>query len=308
MSSFTLKSKTVLMNYGFILFTLHWQKIQVMILVKTVSELQEKLNNLRKSGTVGFVPTMGALHKGHLSLVEDAVAENETVVVSIFVNPTQFNDPKDLERYPKNLDADLNLLDSTGCEIVFSPDVNEIYPEPDTRKFSFGSLETVMEGKHRPGHFNGVAQVVSKLFAFVNPDIAYFGLKDFQQLAIIRSMVKQLNLPVKIKACPIIRENGGLAMSSRNELLTTEERQNAATISKTLFEAKKLTGQKSVKELEKWVTETINKNPFLTVEYFEIVDNETLQPVLSWEEKNAKTGCVAVFCGKVRLIDNIVLN
>ena len=279
-----------------------------MILVRTVSELKSVLKSSGKAGSVGFVPTMGALHKGHLSLVQKAVEENPVVVVSIFVNPTQFNDSKDLDRYPRTLDADMNLLETTGCEIVFAPDVPEIYPEPDTRKFDFGQLEKVMEGKHRPGHFNGVAQVVSKLFEMVQPQKAYFGLKDFQQLAVIKNMVKQLNLPVEIVPCPIVREESGLAMSSRNELLTTGERENAATISKTLFKAKELKTGKTVSELEKWVTETINKNPFLKVEYAEIVDDTGLQPVKNWDEPSVKVLCVAVFCGKIRLIDNIVLN
>jgi pantoate--beta-alanine ligase len=251
---------------------------------------------------------MGALHAGHLSLVEKAAAENATVVVSIFVNPTQFNDSGDLERYPRTLESDLKLLEPTGCRLVFAPEVDEVYPEPDTRKFNFGELETVMEGKHRPGHFNGVAQVVSKLFEMVKPDKAYFGLKDFQQLAIIKSMANQLKLTVEIVPCPIVREKSGLAMSSRNELLTPDERANAANISKTLSEAKKLIGQKSVQELAGWVAENINKNKFLTVEYVEIVDENNLQPVNNWDEKNIKVGCVAVYCGKVRLIDNIVLN
>jgi pantoate--beta-alanine ligase len=298
----------ILENYGLILFTLRFQIIQVMILVKTVKELQQKLNNFRELGTVGLVPTMGALHAGHLSLVEKAAAENATVVVSIFVNPTQFNDSGDLERYPRTLESDLKLLEPTGCRLVFAPEVDEVYPEPDTRKFNFGELETVMEGKHRPGHFNGVAQVVSKLFEMVKPDKAYFGLKDFQQLAIIKSMVNQLKLTVEIVPCPIVREKSGLAMSSRNELLTPDERANAANISKTLSEAKKLIGQKSVQELAGWVAENINKNKFLTVEYVEIVDENNLQPVNNWDEKNIKVGCVAVYCGKVRLIDNIVLN
>jgi pantoate--beta-alanine ligase len=277
-----------------------------MILVKTIKELQKELQNFRSSGSVGFVPTMGALHQGHLSLVNKAMAENPTVVVSIFVNPTQFNDPNDLKRYPRNLHADLAMLEPTGCQVVFAPEPEEIYPEPDTRKFSFGRLEEVMEGKHRPGHFNGVAQVVSKLFEIVKPDKAYFGLKDFQQLAIIKNMVKQMSLPVKIIPCPIVREENGLAMSSRNELLSKEERKNASLISRTLSEAKKLKEEKSVNEVVKWVTEQINQNPFLTVEYIEIVDDENLQPVKAWDEKSTKVGCIAAFCGKVRLIDNIV--
>jgi pantoate--beta-alanine ligase len=279
-----------------------------MFLIETIKGLKNKLNELNVTGTMGFVPTMGALHEGHISLVRQAVSENKTVVVSIFVNPTQFNDPKDLERYPRNLNADLKLLEKTGCQIVFAPSPEEIYPEPDTRRFDFGALETVMEGKHRPGHFNGVAQVVSKLFEIVQPRKAYFGLKDFQQLAIIKEMVAQLKLQVEIVPCPIVREASGLAMSSRNELLTNEERKNAAVISKTLFEAKKLSEHKSVKELAGWITGTINKNPYLAVEYVEIVDDRQLQPVKSWDENGVKVCCVAVFCGKVRLIDNIVFN
>lgn len=279
-----------------------------MKLVKTVIELQENLYLLRVRGSVGFVPTMGALHEGHVSLVENAANENNVVVVSIFVNPTQFNNPDDLKRYPRNLEADLNMLANADCDLVFAPSVEEMYPVPDNRKFQFGALETVMEGKHRPGHFNGVAQVVSRLFDMVKPDKAYFGLKDFQQLAIVKNMVKQLSLPVEIVPCPIIREKSGLAMSSRNELLSAEERENASIISETIFMAKELVEQKSVNELEEWVTERINKNPFLNVEYFEIVDGTNLQPVKNWEGENTKVGCIAVYCGKVRLIDNIVLN
>ena len=279
-----------------------------MFLIETIKGLKNKLNELKEAGPTGFVPTMGALHAGHISLVQQAVLENKTVVVSIFVNPNQFNDPKDLERYPRNLKADLELLEKTGCHIVFAPTPEEIYPEPDTRKFDFGALETVMEGKHRPGHFNGVAQVVSKLFDIVQPGKAYFGLKDFQQLAIIKEMVSQLKLPVEIVPCPIVREESGLAMSSRNELLSAEERKNAAEISNTLFEAKKLSEHKSVRELVEWITKTINKNPYLTVEYVEIVESRQLQPVKSWDENGDKVCCVAVFCGKVRLIDNVVFN
>lgn len=290
------------------MFTLHLHFLGSMKLVKTISALQKAISEGKKSGTVGLVPTMGALHAGHLSLVEKAVSENEVTVVSIFVNPTQFNDPEDLERYPRILTKDLKILGPTGCDIVFAPSVKEVYPEPDTRKFHFGTLEQVMEGKHRPGHFNGVAQVVSKLFEMVKPHKAYFGLKDFQQLAIIKNMVKQLHLPVEIMPVEIVREKSGLAMSSRNELLSTEQRKNAAVISKTLFAAKEQIGLKSVQEMEDWVVAEINKNPFLSVEYFEIVDDEQLQPIKTWDEQKTKVGCVAVFCGNIRLIDNIVLN
>ena len=279
-----------------------------MILVKTIQDLQNKVAEFRTFGTIGFVPTMGALHEGHLSLVKKATSENHAVVVSIFVNPNQFNDPQDLERYPRSLENDMRLLEKTGCNVVFAPKVKEVYTEPDTRKFDFGELESVMEGKHRPGHFNGVAQVVSRLFEMVVPHKAYFGLKDFQQLTIIKNMVNQLNLAVEIVSCPIIREQSGLAMSSRNELLTKEQRLNAATIFETLLKAKEQFQQKSVEQLKEWVTEKINKNPFLTVEYFEIVDDKRLQPISSWDIKETKVGCVAAFCGKVRLIDNIVFN
>ncbi len=279
-----------------------------MILVRTIKELKEQLEGIGAEGSVGFVPTMGALHEGHLSLVEAASAENSTVVVSIFVNPTQFNDPDDLKRYPRNLVSDMELLKTTRCDIVFAPGATEIYPEPDNRRFNFGLLEEVMEGKYRPGHFNGVAQVVSRLFDIVKPDKAYFGLKDFQQLAIIKAMVRMLGMKVVIVPCPIIREESGLAMSSRNELLSQEERKEAALIYRTLEQAKQHAGLKSVQELEYWVKETINKSSFLNVEYFEIVESETLQPATDWGSKGSKTGCIAVFCGKVRLIDNIVLN
>lgn len=277
-------------------------------MVKTKKELQEQLEKLRKKGAIGFVPTMGALHLGHLSLVEKAMAENEGVVVSIFVNPTQFNDANDLKRYPRNLEADLKMLETTGCDLVFAPEPDEIYPEPDTRKFDFGEMEKEMEGAHRPGHFNGVAQVVSKLFDLVKPDRAYFGQKDFQQLAIIKKLVKMLNMDIEIVPCPIVREESGLAMSSRNELLKNEERENAALIYKTLSEAKKHSSEKSVYELKKWVTETINKNPFLDVEYFEVIDEENLKPLENGDSNSQKVGCIAVFCGKIRLIDNIELN
>lgn len=279
------------------------------MLVITKKELHKELNDLRKrGGTVGLVPTMGALHQGHLSLIEKAVSENKTVIVTIFVNPTQFNDKNDLKHYPRNLKADLELLKKSGCNLVFAPETNEIYPEPDTRTFDFGLLDKVMEGKHRKGHFNGVAQIVSTLFELTGPDKAYFGLKDYQQLVIIKKLVKMLNLEVEIVPCPIIREPGGLAMSSRNELLSPKERENASVIYKTLSEANNQIGKKSVKELINWVINKINSNPFLTVDYFEIVNDDNLQPVNSWSEDCKKIACIAAFCGKVRLIDNYVLN
>lgn len=292
-----------MLNY---LFTLHPHFKHKMQVVKHINDLRAILKQKREAGlSIGFVPTMGALHEGHLSLVEEAGKQTSFVVVSIFVNPTQFNDKGDLERYPRDVQKDAGLLDKTACQLIFAPEVDEIYPEPDTRQFNFGLLEQVMEGKFRPGHFNGVAQVVSKLFAFVEPDKAFFGQKDFQQLAIINAMVKKLNLPVEIVPCPIIRESDGLAMSSRNMLLTPEQRENAVHISATLFEAVNKKDLFSVEDLCEWVVTRINENPFLDTEYFEIVDSVTLQPVKSWSDPCSKIGCIAVHCGKIRLIDNI---
>jgi len=277
-----------------------------MQVVKHINNLQTILDKVRGEGkSIGFVPTMGALHEGHLSLVERAGKETGFVVVSIFVNPTQFNDKGDLERYPRNLQKDVVLLSSTSCQLVFAPEAEEVYPEPDTRQFNFGTLEQVMEGKFRPGHFNGVAQVVSRLFDIVKPDKAFFGQKDFQQLAIIKEMVRRLKLNVEIISCPIVREADGLAMSSRNMLLSQEQRENAVHISATIFEAVNKTGEMNVEELCQWVVTSINENKFLNTEYFEIVNESTLQPVKNWSDAGKKVGCIAVHCGKIRLIDNI---
>ncbi|MFY9152333.1 MAG: pantoate--beta-alanine ligase [Prolixibacteraceae bacterium] len=278
-----------------------------MQIVKHINELKAILDSKRNDGlSIGFVPTMGALHAGHLSLVEIAGQQTDFVVVSIFVNPTQFNDKADLERYPRDLQKDADLLSASTCQLIFAPEAIEIYPVPDTRQFDFGLLEQVMEGKFRPGHFNGVAQVVSKLFDILQPDKAFFGQKDFQQLAIIKEMVRKLNIPVEVVACPIVREADGLAMSSRNMLLTAEQRESAALISATLFEAANKTVEYSVQDLCIWVAKQINKSEQLNTEYFEIVDGLTLQPVKSWNDPGVKVGCVAVHCGKIRLIDNIV--
>ncbi|MGD9555491.1 MAG: pantoate--beta-alanine ligase [Mangrovibacterium sp.] len=280
-----------------------------MLVVKEINKLKALISEKKGEGKkIGFVPTMGALHAGHLSLVERAGIESDYVVVSIFVNPTQFNDPNDLIRYPKNLERDLSLLEPTACRLVFAPEADAIYPEPDTRRFDFGQLEQVMEGRFRPGHFNGVAQVVSKLFDLIGPDKAFFGLKDFQQIVIVKAMVKKLNLPVEIVSCPIIREEEGLAMSSRNERLTPRQRKNAAHIYRTLREARNKARQMNVNELCRWVVEQIDANEDLKTEYFDIVDDETLQRVKSWDEPVNKVGCIAVFCGDVRLIDNLAFN
>lgn len=262
---------------------------------------QERLNNRR----IGFVPTMGALHAGHLSLVKRCVDENDICVVSVFVNPTQFNDKKDLETYPRTLEKDCELLQSAGCDYVFAPSVEEMYPEPDTRVFDFGKVMQVMEGARRPGHFNGVAQVVSKLFYIVEPDNAYFGEKDFQQIAVIRAMVKQLGLSVKINDCPILREADGLAMSSRNTRLTPELRQKAPLIALTLKESTNFAPAKGVQEVIDYVVNTINQEPDMEVEYFEIVDGNTLESIKDWKDTDYPVGCITVYCGEVRLIDNI---
>jgi pantoate--beta-alanine ligase len=250
---------------------------------------------------------MGALHTGHLSLIECSKKQTDVTVVSIFVNPTQFNDPKDLAKYPRTVDEDIEKLETVKADILFLPDVQEIYPEPDTRVFDFGNLDKVMEGKYRKGHFNGVAQVVSKLFDIVLPNKAFFGLKDFQQYVIIKELVRKYmpQTGIEIIGCPIIREKDGLAMSSRNMLLSAEQRNNAALISQTLFKAKDLAKKLQVDEVKKFVIETINENPFLEVEYFEIVDDTFLQTINSWSEKKSKVGCIAVYCGEIRLIDNI---
>ncbi|MBP3228026.1 MAG: pantoate--beta-alanine ligase [Bacteroidaceae bacterium] len=280
-----------------------------MITVETVGKLQAVLSEARQGGrTVGLVPTMGALHAGHASLVTRCVAENDICVVSVFVNPTQFNDKNDLASYPRDLEADCTLLRSIGAHVVFAPTVEEVYPEPDTRQFSYPPVDTVMEGARRPGHFNGVCQVVSKLFQYVQPERAYFGEKDFQQIAVVRAMTRDLRLGVDIVACPIVREESGLALSSRNQLLTASERATAATISRTLSESIgwKKSGAK-VAEVEARVVETIDTTAGLRTEYYQIVDSDTLQPVADWESAKGIVGCITVYCGSrpVRLIDNI---
>ena len=277
-----------------------------MKLIHTVQELCTELNAQRLAGKkIGFVPTMGALHEGHASLVKLAVAENDVVVVSDFVNPTQFNDQNDLLKYPRTLEADCELLEKVGAHYVFAPSVEEIYPEPDTRQFSYAPLDTVMEGKFRPGHFNGVCQVVSKLFMMVEPHFAYFGEKDFQQLAIIREMVKQMNFPIRIVGCPIVRESDGLALSSRNARLSDAQRVQALNISKTLFASKEYAATHTVEETQAFVEQSIADSEGLELEYFEIVDGLTLQKIAGWDETDYAVGCITVFCGEVRLIDNI---
>ena len=280
-----------------------------MKVISTVSELQNKIRE-EQTTPIGFVPTMGALHEGHLSLVEKAASECPVIVVSIFVNPSQFNDKNDLKNYPRTIEKDLKMLGAVlrDNDIVFTPSVREIYPVEDTRKFQFGNLDNVMEAFHRPGHFNGVAQVVSRLFEIVKPDIAFFGLKDFQQLAVIKDLVRQINNKVKIIPCPIIRENDGLAMSSRNSLLDPEIRKHASIIFKTLYSASEMISKNDIPEIRKFVEKSINNTVGFNLEYFEIVDDTELIPVNRKEEMAAGKkyyGCIAIKAGKIRLIDNI---
>lgn len=279
-----------------------------MKVITTIHELKKALQLLKSSGSVGFVPTMGALHNGHISLVKRSSSENKHTIVSIYVNPTQFNDKEDLKRYPRNIGNDMKLLEGSGCDLIFAPTDSEMYPEPDKRKFNFGSLETVMEGKFRPGHFNGVAQIVSKLFDAVEPDKAYFGLKDFQQLAIIKKMVKDYNYPVEIVPCAIVRESDGLAMSSRNMLLEPDKRKAAPFIYKTLQQISNMVFSKTPNEVKEFVIKEFEKNSELELEYFEIVDDINLQPILKFSSEIASSACIAVFAGKIRLIDNIQFN
>lgn len=276
---------------------------------KKGAELKVYIQNLRSQNkTIGFVPTMGALHKGHLSLIAECKQKTNVCIASIYVNPTQFNNPDDLKNYPRDLQRDLNLLEKEGCDAVFVPSTEEMYPEKDTRIFNFEGLDSVMEGEHRPGHFNGVGQIVSKLFDAVLPDKAFFGLKDFQQLAIIKQLVKICNYNVDIVPCDIIRESDGLAMSSRNELLTPEHRKQSPIIYKYLKESVNWSKEHSTEQLKAKVIDEINKSDLLEVEYFEIVDQLTLQPVNTFNTENGVIGCIAVWAGNVRLIDNIIYN
>lgn len=280
-----------------------------MELIKQIDRLTEFVDSERNKGkSIGFVPTMGALHEGHLQLVRRAVAENDIAIVSVFVNPTQFNDKGDLAKYPRTLDADAALLESVGCAAVFAPDADEFYSEDEMNRrfeFDFGGLDEVMEGKFRPGHFNGVVQVVSKLFGLVRPVRAYFGEKDFQQLAIIRRMVRVMGFDVEIVGCPIVRQDNGLARSSRNALLTEEQRDLAANIYAVLKESTMFYDMTTVGEVHDAVVAAINRHEGLDVEYFDIVDGDSLQSVKYWDDADTVVGCITVHCCGVRLIDNI---
>ena len=279
-----------------------------MIIIKTVSELEAYVGRERNNGrSIGLVPTMGALHAGHLSLVERAVKENDDVIVSVFVNPTQFNNPTDLATYPRTEEEDCRLLAKAGVSVAFVPTVEEMYPSGAVRvkEFRLGTAAEVMEGKFRPGHFQGVAQIVCRLFELCRPTRAYFGEKDFQQIAVIRNMVESEGIDVDIVSCPIKRADDGLALSSRNALLTPEQRAIAPEIYKALNAGVEYSKDHGVKETHDKVVALVDANDGLQTEYFEIVDARTLLPVEEWEESPEVVGCITVFCGKVRLIDNI---
>ena len=277
-----------------------------MEIIRTVDELRRRVADAKAQGrTGGLVPTMGALHAGHVSLIEKARGDNDIVVVSVFVNPTQFNNPEDLKTYPRTEEADVEKLIAAGADYAFIPSVEEVYPEPDTRVFDLGPVAEVMEGAMRPGHFNGVAQIVSKLFDMVRPTRAYFGEKDFQQIAVIRRMVEIEGFDLEIVACPIKRETDGLAMSSRNVRLTPEQRLVAPAIHRTLEGSQSWAAEHTVEQTKRYVTDELNSLPQLEVEYYEIVDGKTMQPISDWDETTEPVGCVTVYCGNVRLIDNI---
>lgn len=277
-----------------------------MKVLRTVRELRDAMAGHRGQGqTIGLVPTMGALHEGHLSLVKRARDENDIVVASVFINPTQFNNPDDLRTYPRTEEADCRALEAARVDYAFIPSVEEIYPEPDTRVFDLGPVAEVMEGAMRPGHFNGVAQIVSKLFEMTGPTRAYFGEKDYQQIAVIRRMVEIEGFDLEIVSCPIMRHEDGLAMSSRNVRLTPEQRAIAPAIHRVLAESLSMVPEKSVGEVKRFVTETLDGTPQLKTEYYEIVDGHTMQPIARWEDSALPVGCVTAYCGDVRLIDNI---
>lgn len=279
-----------------------------MNIIRTVAELRSTVQALRDKGlTIGFVPTMGALHDGHMSLVKRSLDDCDATVVSVFVNPTQFNNPNDLTTYPRTEEADCRLLEQAGVDIAFVPSVQEVYPEPDTRVFDLGPVAEVMEGAMRPGHFNGVAQVVSRLFDMVQPDRAYFGEKDFQQIAVLRRMAQLIDSKVEIVDCPICRHDDGLAMSSRNMRLSAHQRSVAPAIYAALSKAPQLAQTHSVEQLRQAVIDEINSRPELEVEYFEIADADTLQPITDWQQARRAIGCITVHCGDVRLIDNIMI-
>lgn len=278
-----------------------------MKVIRTVEELKCVVGALKAEGkSVGLVPTMGALHDGHVSLMEKARGDNDVVVVSVFVNPTQFNNPDDLRTYPRTEEADCARMRDAGVDIAFIPSVEEIYPEPDNRVFDLGKVAEVMEGAMRPGHFNGVAQIVSKLFRMVEPTRAYFGEKDFQQIAVIRRMVEIEGFKnLEVVDCPIKREADGLALSSRNVRLTPHQREIAPNIHRIMVESLDKARDCSVEEVKRSVIDAVNAYPEMDVEYYEIVNAADMQPITDWSQATQAVGCITVYLGDVRLIDNI---
>lgn len=279
-----------------------------MLIFRQIIEVKLFLAELQQQKrTIGFVPTMGALHQGHISLIEVSKQQCDVTVCSIFVNPTQFNNSEDLTRYPRTPEVDIQLLKDSGCDVLYMPDVNDIYPEPDTRQFDFGYLDTILEAEHRPGHYNGVGQVVSILLEGIKPHKAFFGSKDYQQVMIIKSLVKQLNLEVEIISCPILRENDGLAMSSRNTLLTDEERKTASLIPIMMQKAKELAIEYGLDKAKLFVSTEISKVSMMKLDYYEVCDAETLKPIVSLNHNQKAISLIAVFVGKIRLIDNLMI-
>jgi len=281
-----------------------------MIKYKTIVEVNAALDSIRKQGkSIGFVPTMGALHQGHLALVKEAKEDNDYVVVSIFVNPTQFNNKVDLEKYPRVIEEDIKLLESVNCDLLFYPEVEEMYPdgEPEAVEYNVNDLDKVLEGEHRPGHFNGVITVVKRLFEIVNPTRAYFGMKDYQQLLIINTFVKNYNLPLEIVPIPIEREEDGLAMSSRNRRLSPEERKEATILFEVLKKAKIRSGFQTVEELKRTTEKRFKKSKFAELEYFELVDLYTLKSLQTWVQSSHVIALIAARVGDVRLIDNMII-
>jgi len=276
---------------------------------KTTKEVKSFIQAQKQKGrSIGFVPTMGALHAGHTKLVSQSQQDNDVVVVSIFVNPKQFTNPEDLNKYPRNLEQDLQTLSGVGCDVVFAPSKEEMYPEPVDETYSFGLLEEIMEGKYRKGHFKGVAVVVKRLFDIIEPDRAYFGKKDYQQLLVVKQLVEKTRLPVEIIPCETVREPDGLAMSSRNARLTSKQREEAPAIFKALVKAAKLYSNTPVEEIKRVVARDINNMPTLRLEYFEIIDSESLKPLKTKNKDKRPVACIAVYAGDIRLIDNMIIN
>lgn len=280
-----------------------------MLIIRKIKEIGQIMAHEKLQGkTIGFVPTMGALHAGHISLIDFSRKQTDFTVCSIFVNPTQFNNPADLKHYPRTPEEDIKLLKEAGCDILYMPEVNDVYPEKDIRSFQFGYLDTILEAAHRPGHFNGVAQVVSILLEGVKPHKAFFGSKDYQQVMVVKSLVKQLNLPIEIIACPIIRELDGLAMSSRNSRLTEEERKTASLIPKMMQDGVEILNSRGIEAAKTYIKESVSKVSIMKLDYYEICDAETLEPIKEIKSNQKVISLMALFVGNIRLIDNLMVN